>query len=217
MPYATAADVRNAGAPAAATDAQIDAAIAEAQQRVELYTGDVFESRVLTVRALLAAGVAPLPVRVQSVSAVRTRRADGTPLDGSAYFVTSSAVRGDVDAVRLVGSGFGGGITAAALFDVTYEPVRSTLDDELAVYVTGTFGWETTPDAVRDATVQLALAELADAGVDGAGGAVNVEGDADLSTPPRVPTLTLADSGSTGSREADRLLSGYRRTTLRIS
>lgn len=219
--YATLAAVRAAGATPAVTDAQITAALDAAKERIDRFTEDTFETTApLTVRALLSGGTAPLPLRVQSVTSVRfadqpagSGIADVAP---SSYAVRSSAVTGDIDAVQLIGYG----LLSASLLDVTYEPVRfGDRSADTPVLVTGIFGWELTPDAVRDAAVQLALIELP---ATASGGAVNVEGDADLGIAPTVPVLagttrTMSPGSSTGSAYADSLLMPYRRRLLRVS
>lgn len=212
--YASVADVRAAGAAAALTDPQITAALGAAKERIDRYCGDTFESTgAITVRALLAGGLAPLPMRVQTVTAVRYAdvAGGGSTLPATSYAVRSSATYGDIDAIQLLGYG----VLSAALLDVTYEPVRSNVGatDERAVLVDGTFGWTTTPDAVHDAAVQLALADLPGGGTNGT---VNAEGDADLGVPPTVPSVRRVNS-TTGSEWADALLKPYRRETLRIS
>lgn len=212
--YATIADLRAAGVAAAVTDAQITASLAQAKERIDKYTGDTFETTgAVTVRALLAGGLAPLPLRVQSVAQVRYAdvAGGGSVLPATSYAIRSSSVPGDIDAVQLLGYG----VLSAALLDVTFEPVRSndySGDGERAVLVDGTFGWTVTPDAVHDAAVELALANLP-----GAGGVVNVEGDADLGTAPTVPRRGRGAPSSTGSAWADELLVPYIRKRLRVS
>jgi hypothetical protein len=211
MSYATIADVRGAGAAAAVTDAQITTALAGAKETIDRYTGDTFETVTATVRALLSGGLAPLPWRVQSVTAVRYAdvAGGGSTLPSTSYALRSSSVIGDIDAVQLLGYG----VLSAALLDITYEPVRANDygDGERAVLVDGTFGWTVTPDAVHDAAVQIALSNLPDHG-----GTVNVEGDADLGTAPTVPRRERIGS-TTGSAWADELLSPYVRKRLRVS
>lgn len=209
--YCTVADVRAAGAPVTLSDAQINGAIESARERIDRYCSDTFLPTTMTVRAVMTDGSAPLPLRVQSVSSVTYADAvgGGSVVPATSYSVRSSAVAGDSDVVQLLGYG----LLNAALLDITYEPVRSGSygTGERAVLVTGVFGWTVVPDAVHDAAVQLALADLP-----GTSGSVNMEGDADLGTPPTVPQTRRATS-STGSAWADALLMPYVRERLRIS
>jgi hypothetical protein len=214
--YASLADMRAAPAsvPAAITDAQITAALSAAKERIDRYTGDTFEPVVQTVRALLANGLAPLPLRVQAVTQVSYAdvAGGGSILPTTSYVVRSSATMGDIDAIQLLGYG----VLSAAFLDIVYEPVRSNdfaADGERPVLVTGTFGWAAVPDAVHDAAVQLALADLPGGGTNAV---VSAEGDASLGVAPTVPMMSRTPS-STGSVWADELLRAYVRKRLRVS
>lgn len=226
--YATEADVRATGVAATITTAVILAALVGAKERIDRYTGDTFETTApITVRARLSGGVIPLPLRVQTVTAVRYADVQGSqPFPVTSFYVSSSATYGDVDAVRQYGSIAGGyDILSPALLDIAYEPVRSANpSDDLAVLVDGVFGWLVTPDAVHDAAVELALA-----GLPGGGAAVNTEGDADLGNPAIVPLLGRRpgvvtgkpipgyEYATTGSPFADSLLAPYVRRRVRVS
>lgn len=213
--YASIADVRAAGAPAAATDPQITTALAGAKERIDRFCSDTFETTAgLTVRALLSGGLAPLPLRVQTVTQVAYAdvAGGGSILPVSSYAVRSSSTVGDVDAIQLLGYG----VLSAALLDIVYEPVRSNVTElgERAVLVTGTFGWQTTPDAVHDAAVELALAGLPATTT----AEVNAEGDASLGIAPTVPALRVQGrTESTGNAGVDAALQPYVRRRLRIS
>lgn len=221
-PYASVANVRAVDPLAGVPDATITAAVVVAESIVDQVTGERFTPTTLTVRANMANGVAFLPLRARSVTAVWVARPDpdGTLLAASSYYVTTSETRGESDALRLTGSGFGG-VSLASYLDVTIEPVRHPYGEDVPVYVTGSFGWDDVPVSVRDATVLLALDILARAGEETTGtGSVNVEGDADLGTPPMVPTLEeeATEGRTTGNATADALLAPYvRRNRLRIT
>lgn len=156
--YCTIADAKDAGATG--TDAEITAAIERASARVDRYCGDVFAPTVLTVRAQISnRGVALLPRRLRTVTAVRYAGLTTTlPVD--AFTVRSSGtVVGSIDAIVLSGTRGWSDVTVLGA-----EPwaggwaglSRATGTDDNALDVTGEFGWAAAPGDVVEATALIA-------------------------------------------------------------
>lgn len=217
--YASVADLRELVGvnPADPTDAQIIDAISQARERIDKYTSDTFEPVTMTALVTVGAdGVALLPRRMISVAAVEFLLAPGVPLAASQYLATSSgAIAGQIDQLVLYGNGWGNVDTIVGLESWNRD---TSLGARRQLLVTGSFGWSAVPDAVHDAAVLLAVAQL---GGPGQTASVNAEGDADLGTPARVPELVVAEGSSSGATTghggADALLSLYTRALLRVS
>lgn len=222
MAYCTLAEARAAGA--VGTDAQVQEAIANAAVRVEAFTGDFFEPRVLTVVARVGGdGRAFMPHRVTSATAVtEVKDADtATVLGTQAWRTYSSVMTGEVDAVGVGPAHRGYNILVNGM-----EPWnRYNLPQR--IQVTGTFGWATPPTAIHIATAMLA-AEWTKAhrgDEDGNPATPNVidttSADPEGNVIPVVPPFgtdgesTFLDAVSsrrtTGNRRVDALLVDYRR------
>lgn len=207
--YCTVAQARAAGATG--TDAEVTAAILAAQQRVDRFTSEIWETRpATTVRARFRGdGLALLPRRVQTVDSV-TYAGSTVPLGAAAYRVRSSAVIGDVDAVEYV-SGMGSWndlVVGAERWNGGWANLGVGSRDQ--VLVVGTFGHETTPAAVAEATALLAASIRTEGGEAPEG--TDAEGNASGLPDPE---LTPAGVG-TGLAQVDDLLRPYRRQPLRV-
>lgn len=209
--YCTVADAKAEGA--VGTDQQIIDAILAAQQRVDRYTSELWETRTdVTVRARFRHdGLALLPRRVQTVDTV-TFAGSTTPITAGAYRVRSSATIGDVDAIEyLTDLGFGPWndlIVGAERWNGGWANLNGSRDGQLLV--TGTFGHSSTPGAVARATALLAAS------------ITTGSGDAPTGTDAEGNPLGLADpdlepaGAGTGLNEADNLLRPYRRAPVRV-
>ena len=192
MAYASVAEATDAGATG--TPEQITAAIAAAQELVDLYTGDKFEttpdSGTTTVIGTYSNGQILLPYRVQSVSAIRFVGQD-TDVDATAYRVRTSSVAGDIDSIEWVGRG------------------SSSYGSPSRAVVTGVFGWTDTPAAVTRATALIAayLTKNPTGSTEAGVRSLSVEGYS-------VSYGDNATSATTGVPEADMLLKPYRIPTI---
>jgi hypothetical protein len=205
--YCTVAEATEAGATG-----DVAAAIADAQQIIDRHTGDTFEPTTLTVAAVVGSnGVAVLPRRVRSVSSV-TYVGASSPLTTTAYRVRSSATPGDIDAVELATYGHNDLIVGAE----SYSGGWANLNREgRRVSVTGSFGWDAPPAAVRRATALLAAHLTAPVPEPGSvpepGVTSRTVGDASISYDQHASQVT-----TTGSSAVDRLLRPYRRNLAQI-
>lgn len=207
--YCTVAQAKAAGATG--TDAEITAAILAAQQRVDRFTSEIWETRAgVTVRARFRGdGLALLPRRVQTVDSV-TYAGATVPLGTAAYRVRSSSTIGEVDAIEYV-SGLGGWndlVVGAERWNGGWANLGVGSRDE--VLVVGTFGHTTTPAPVAEATALLA-ASISTSGGEAPTG-TDAEGNA---SGLRDPELTPTGAG-TGVAQADDLLRPYRRQPVRV-
>lgn len=207
--YCTVADAKAEGATG--TDAEVTADILAAQQRVDRFTGEIWETRTgVTVRARFRRdGLALLPRRVQTVTSVTYAGAPNA-LGPSVYRVRTSATIGDVDAVELVhGLGAWNDLVAGAeRWNGGWENLGVGSRDE--ILVTGAFGHTPTPAAVARATALIA-AQISTGGGDAPDG-TDAEGN-----PNGLADPNLAPTGSgTGVAEADDLLRPLRRSPIRV-
>lgn len=188
--YCTVEQAEDAGATG--TEAEIDAAIVAAMERVDAYTGQWFNTRTAqTVVATLGGdGLLHMPRRLQSVTSVTP--IDGTAIASSSYRVRLSSSLGDVDAIELTWGWLSAGTR---------------------VTVVGTFGYSATPSAVRRATALLAAYLTTNPGGSSSTG---VAGARSLSVEGY--SVTFGSSGpeltTTGLLEADQLLQPYRTVGL---
>src|SRR5919206_4657153 len=107
MAYCSEQAARDAGCTG--TSAEVLAWIAAAQERITLYTQQLFEPTDLVVVADVGAdGLVILPRRIRTVTAVMPvlEADDGPSIPSSAYRVTSSDVLGQIDAVYLAWGGY---------------------------------------------------------------------------------------------------------------
>lgn len=217
MSYCTREQAKSAGARGSA--AELDAAIADAQERVERYTGDVFEPTVLTVDADVdSEGFAYLPRRVIDVDSVSWYGV-ATPIDVAGYRVSSSSTPGGRDRIELAGSLGWSDITVngAEPWNGGWLGYASRFGSP-RVTVVGTFGWAEVPSQVRDATALLA-AHLRGTDADAEDPTVQV--DVEGNVLPVVESAKPAKSDSvrdrtTGSAVVDELLADYVRQPVRI-
>lgn len=225
MSYCTADDAKSAGARGSI--AEIAAAIAVAEERVNLYTGDVFEPTVLTIECDVDGdGYAYTRRRIVEIDSVSWLNVV-TPIDPAGYRVSSSAVPGGRDRVELYG--------ALGWSDITVlgaEPWNggwvgyASRYGEPRVTVVGTFGWETVPSTVAHATALIAaMLRGSDADAEDPSVQVDVEGNVlpvvesvkrpELGTAAERESTTVRDR-TTGSAAADELLAPYVREPVRM-
>lgn len=221
--YATLAQARDAGA--SGTDAEVTAAISRAQQRVDTYTGAVWEPTTTTVAAHLGpSGAALLPYQVRPGATYTVRPQDGTvDLPATAYRMRSSAVPGDVDALEL-----GAGHVSDPLV-LGAEPWaggfpnlfgRLGLRQGRVVYVSGMWGPDAPPPEVQAATALLA-ALLQGSGQAGTSLDVDAEGRSLTSTTegpaaPEPPPAPGAGRRTTGYPTVDGILAPLVRRPVRF-
>jgi hypothetical protein len=219
MAYCSIEAARNAGVTG--DDAVVAAWIAAAQEAIERYTQQLFEPTDLVVVAGVGAdGLVILPRRVRSVASVMPvlEADDGPSIPSSAYRVTSSAVLGQIDAVRLFGQGYGYDdlIAGAESWNGGWAGLFSRWGAE-QVKVVGSFGFDEVPFLVAQACALLAAHLQAaatpsdadaeqDSGlqVDDEGNNVAIEDSDD-----DAPTTPVSPWASTGSTQVDGLLAGY--------
>lgn len=208
--YATVAAARARGATG--TDDEVVQAISDAMVRVDRYTGDRFLPTTMTVVAEIGVdGVAVLPRRVQSVTAVRYVGAT-TDLVATAYRVRSADTPGDVDAVELATYGYDDLIVGAESYNGGWGSLNRV---GRRIEVTGSFGWAAVPPDVARATAFLA-ADLTSTGTAGeliAGASSASVGDLSVSYGDTASRLAT----STGNVTVDRLLHHYRRNLSLIA
>lgn len=212
MAYCTVEEAEAAGATGDAPT--ITAAITEAGERIDLFTGDHFETTggLSVVAAFGADGSAPLPRKVQSVTSV-TFVGASTALPVSSYRVRKSDTPGDIDAIELVS----GALDSAVGYDLLVagaEPWNGGFANlgrpGHRVTVVGTFGWAAVPANVRRACQLLAaaIANQPEADEYAAVERLSVEGYTVVFDRDADP------ADSTGLVEADRLLVRLRRQAL---
>lgn len=210
MAYCTLTEARAAGATG--TDGEVTQAIADAQELVDRHTGDSFEEGEQTVTATIGAnGLALLPRRVSAITSV-TFVGASSAIDASAYRLRKSSTPGDVDAIEMVGYGYGQFayndlIAGAERWNGGYANLSQS---GRRITVVGTFGWDAVPLAVRRATALLAAAATTNPTGD------ELAGVQSLSVEGYSVTYTSDGTGvTTGHPEADRLLAGFRRRKIR--
>lgn len=191
-------------------NADIAGAIEAATVIVNNYTGDIFELTSLTARAVTnRAGVARLPYTASTIDTVALPT--GETLEAGAWTFTGRRS----STVRLNGP------LPYAFTIVGREPWatgRNTANIELSI--TGTFGHDTVPMPVREATAMLAAFIIEQAG---GGTSTGVASNA-APVPSNVASITVEgyavtyaasaageDIHSTGSFTVDKLLTPYRR------
>ncbi|MFD4684914.1 hypothetical protein, partial [Streptomyces sp. NPDC058461] len=166
-----------------------------------------------------ADGLVILPRRVRQVTAVRPVPGvdDAPSLPSSAYRVTSSAVLGQVDAVRLAWGGYDDLVVGAESYSGGWQGLWSRWGAGQAKVV-GSFGYDEPPLLVAEACALLAAHIQAQAApsdadaaqddslqVDDEGNNVAIE-DTDTDDAPSEP---VDPSASTGSTQVDALLAPY--------
>lgn len=217
MSYCSRDEAKSAGARGSI--AELDAAIADAQERIERYTSDVFEPTQLTIEADVdSEGFAYLRRRIITIDSVSWYGV-ATPIDAAGYRVSSSSNPGGRDRIELAGSLGWADVTINGAepwnggwlgYASRYGPPR--------VVVEGTFGWQTVPSQVRDACALLA-AHLRGADADAEDPTVQV--DVEGNVLPVVESVKPAKSDSvrdrtTGSAAVDELLADYVRGVVRV-
>jgi hypothetical protein len=217
MAYCSEQAARDAGCTG--TSAEVLAWIAAAQERITLYTQQLFEPTDLVVVADVGAdGLVILPRRIRTVTAVMPvlEADDGPSIPSSAYRVTSSDVLGQIDAVYLAWGGYDDLVVGAESYAGGWLGLWERWGAE-QVKVIGNFGYDAPPLLVAQACALLA-ADLqakatpsdADAAqdsslqVDDEGNNVAIEdSDDEASSEP------VSAAASTGSTQVDGLLAGY--------
>lgn len=189
--YATLADARAEGA--VGDDPAVEEALRRATATIDRVTGRWWGLRDATaVVQVDSPGTARLPRHLVTVTALRY------PGVGEVYALERVRILGDGLTVHL------------GVLPARWPPFGLTAE------VVGTWGAGDVPPAVREAAAVLA-AHTTGADVGGEGGAVNAEGDADLTTPAIVPVPTiLGTARSTGVARADALLLPYLPPKVRV-
>lgn len=225
MSYCTDEQARSAGATG--TAAEVAEAIAAAQDRVNRYTGDLFEPTALTMTLDVDGdGVARTRRRIQTITSVTWLGAP-QPMAASSYVVSSSATGGR-DTIGLYGDLSWADVTVNGAEPWNGGWANLSRGRDPQVVVVGVFGWDTVPVDVTLATA-LVAAEirggdlLTDGGSDG-GKTTDTEGN----VLPVVPPFTADDteqavllgarvrSRTTGVLRADALLARYVREPVRM-
>lgn len=211
MPYCTAAEATTAGATGTTT--QVEAATAEATERIDRFTGERFEPTALTVVAELGHdGVAPLPRRADAVTAVRYVGAT-TDLPATAYRLRKGSTPGDADALELVTWGADVTVAGAEPWEGGWANLARA---GRRIQVTGSFGYAAVPATVRRACARLAAHLTQQPAV----GSDDTEGVKSLSVEGY--SVTYADTpgsageATTGYGDIDKLLAPYRRTKVMV-
>lgn len=226
--YCTLDEARSEGARG--SDAEVTAAIVEASERVERYTGELFELTPLTIEVVVDSdGIGRVRKRIESISTVTWYGAP-QPVAATAYRVSSSKTPGGRDQLAMYGD--------LAWADVTVlgaEPWNggwaNLAGREPRLSIVGVFGWNDAPPAVRRATAKIAAQirlddRLTDGGtVDHADDEGNVlpvvppfasNDTTEHAVDSAVQQLGLARSRTTGVVEADVLLASYVREPVRF-
>lgn len=226
--YCTIDDAKSAGATG--TDAEILEAIADASDRVDRYTGDLFAPTARTLDLDVGGdGVVRVRRRIQSVTSVTWAGAP-SPMVASAYIVSSSKAGGR-DTISLYGDLSWADVTVlgAEPWNGGWANLASRGRDP-HVIVVGVFGWDAPPRDVVRATALIAAAMRRDddtpaTPTDGATGTVaDTEGNVVPVAPPfsdddaaaAVQTLARVRHRTTGVLEADALLATYVREPVRM-
>jgi hypothetical protein len=133
----------------------IDSVIAAAQDKVEKYTDDIFETRALTVYTETnRANTAPLPYRTQSVAEVVILPRE-TVLNPTSWVFEG----GDFPRVRVYAT------TPFNLLTAGQEPWVITKLPKMRLKVSGVFGYEQTPFQIVEGTALLAAYYISQAGL----------------------------------------------------
>ncbi len=212
MAYCTPQQVRDAGGDRCAGAGDLTDLIAEAAERINRFCGDLFEPTSTSVVAVVGEnGVAPLPLKVQSITSV-TFVGSTAPVGASAYIVRSSSVRGEIDAIEFYSQGSNMLIVGAEPWNGGY---LNLIRSRSRITAAGSLGWSACPRTVSRGAAKLAAWMLAHEGV--------------ADTPdPRLQsfrTMTYSETyfspsenriPSTGNEEVDALLWNYRRRATRF-
>lgn len=192
--------------------ADVAGAIAAAQEKVNLYTGDLFETTNLTVYGEgNRLNVVDLPYTTQSIASVASS-ADGTVLSEDAW----SFENGKPARVRIYPT------AAWSILIAGSEPYNVSARPGIArVNITGVFGTPTVPAPIKEATALLAASFLASTGQ----GTLTAGAESNLGAPNDVSSITVEGysvtyrdsnvddlSQTTGLTSVDRMIAPYRRT-----
>lgn len=220
MTYADLAAARGRGADPS-NDGSVLAALAEADRRVNDYTGDVFApTGVQSVWGTsgLREPFIPLGPRLRTVTSVATER--GTVLPVSSYRPILGGAIGARNGLLLLD------LSGSDILVVGAEPwnggytgllgLGSRDGREARLEVVGTYGWDSPPSAVVEAAAVIAALLAPTLFTPQADAEGNPAGLPSASTSsdrrdPRPEPVSPADrqARSTGSAEADRLLTPY--------
>lgn len=216
--YVSLQEARAAGATG--SDAQVAAAIAAAEVRVDRFTGQRWQPTAMTVAGRITGkGVVLLPRQIDATAPVAVRYQGSTAdLPTSGYQVTSSRMVGGIDALYL---GAGGGSILIAGAEPYNGGWANLLPRTGTVLVTGTFGTATTPYEVKRATGLLAASLTGTGPTDTVDGpTVNDEGETLAIEPAEVRASGAVAAGpirTTGLESADALLLPLVRRRVRLS
>lgn len=223
--YASIDEAKSAGATG--TDVEIEAAIVEASERVERYTGELFTPSPLTIEAVVDGdGLAHMRKRIQTITSVTWLNAP-QPVSSTAYRVSSSKTSGARDTIGMYGD-----LSWADVTVLGAEPWAGGWANlsgrEPRITVVGVFGWDAPPPAVRRATALIAARLRADdhstAGGDSTGTTTDTEGNVLPVEPPfmnddnedELLRGAVVRARTTGVLAADAELAPYVREPVRF-
>lgn len=192
--------------------------ILAAQERITRYTQQLFEpTDVVVVADVAPDGLVLLPRRVRTVTSVTPvwdGPGDAPALPASAYRVTSSAVMGAVDAVKIQLGGYDDLVVGAESYNGGWANLFDRYWSQQAT-VDGSFGYDETPMVVATANALLAAHMQAAATPSDADAAqdpgldVDDEGNNVRITETDEQADAVSPSSSTGSTAVDALLAPY--------
>lgn len=212
--YCTLDDARSAGATG--DDAEITAAIIEASERVERYTGEFFEPVTLTIELPVnREGIAYVGKRVRSITSVTWLGAP-EPVTASAYRVSSSSVRGARDAIAMYGDLSWADVTVLGAEPWNGGWANLSRSREPRITVVGSFGWEQPPLQVVRATAMIAAKLRDDDRLTNSGSSDGTTADAEGNVLPVVPPFASDDTTQHAVEEAQQQLGLVRSRTTGV-
>jgi len=224
--YCTLDQAKSAGATG--SDTEIGEAIVQASDRVTRYTGELFTPTTQTRQVRVDGdGVARVRQRIQAVTSV-TWLGASTPVDPTAYIVSSSTVIGGDDTITLYGNLAWADITVYGAEPWVGGWANLSHSREPTVVVVGSFGWTSPPVDVALATALIAAHIRASDADTEAGAAAGTVADPEGNVVPTAPPFTDNDTDdavalqarvryrTTGVLEADAMLAPFVREPVRI-
>lgn len=223
--YATLDEARSAGATG--TDAEVTDAIESASDRVNRYTGELFEPTALTLELDVdGEGIVRPRKRIQSITSVSWLGAP-TPVIASAYRVSSSQTGGR-DTISMYGDLSWADVTVLGAEPWNGGWANLSRSRTPRVVVVGMFGWTAPPRDVVQATAIIAAKLRADDVLTDSASSGGTAADAEGNVLPVVPPFNTDDAETareeravvrhrtTGVLRADALLSTYVREPVRM-
>jgi hypothetical protein len=210
--YCSLDEARSAGATG--NDAEVTAAIEEASERVERYTGDVFEPTPMTLQVDVdGEGIAWLRRRIRLITSVTWLGAP-EPVATSAYRVDSSVVVGGRDTIAMYGD-----LSWADVTVLGAEPWNggwANLARRQTIVVVGVFGWDAPPAGVRRATAMIAAKLRDDDVLTDSASSGGTTADAEGNVLPVVPPFMSGDTTQAAVEQAVEQLGRVRSRTTGV-